>query len=72
MRISDHTAKMIVEKLKDVIDYDLNFFDQEGLCPQAEKLYEEIMSLPLYYAMKDEDVEDVIHAVKKVVEYYRK
>lgn len=30
MRISDHTAKMIVEKLKDVIDYDLNFFDQEG------------------------------------------
>ncbi|CDE43267.1 putative uncharacterized protein [Clostridium sp. CAG:411] len=45
---------------------------QKGLCPQAEKLYEEIMSLPLYYAMKDEDVEDVIHAVKKVVEYYRK
>ena len=45
---------------------------QKGLCPQAEKLYEEIMSLPLYYAMADEDVEDVIHAVKKVVEYYRK
>ncbi len=45
---------------------------QKGLCPQAEKLYEEIMSLPLYYAMKDEDVEDVIHAVKKVVEYYKK
>lgn len=30
MRISDHTAKMIVEKLKDVIEYDLNFFDKEG------------------------------------------
>ena len=45
---------------------------QKGLCPQAEKLYEEIMSLPLYYAMSDGDVEDVIHAVKKVVEYYRK
>lgn len=45
---------------------------QKGLCPQAEKLYEEIMSLPLYYAMKDEDVEDVIQAVKKVVEYYKK
>ena len=45
---------------------------QKGVCPQAEKLYEEIMSLPLYYAMADEDVEDVIHAVKKVVEYYRK
>lgn len=45
---------------------------QKGLCPQAEKLYEEIMSLPLYYAMADEDVEDVIQAVKKVVEYYKK
>ena len=45
---------------------------QKGLCPQAEKLYEEIMSLPLYYAMSDGDVEDVINAVKKVVEYYRK
>lgn len=44
---------------------------QRGLCPNAEKLYEEIMSLPLYYAMTDEDVEDVIHAVKKVVEHYR-
>ncbi len=30
------------------------------------------MSLPLYYAMTDQDVEDVIHAVKKVVENYRK
>ena len=45
---------------------------QKGLCPRAEKLYEEIMSLPLYYAMTDEDVEDVIKAVKKVVENYRK
>jgi UDP-4-amino-4,6-dideoxy-N-acetyl-beta-L-altrosamine transaminase len=42
-----------------------------GLCPNAEKLYEEILSLPLYYAMTDEDVEDVIHAVGKVVEHYR-
>ncbi len=45
---------------------------QKGLCPKAEKLYEEIMSLPLYYAMTEQDVEDVIHAVKKVVENYRK
>lgn len=45
---------------------------QKGLCPKAEKLYEEIMSLPLYYAMTDQDVEDVIGAVKKVVENCRK
>lgn len=44
----------------------------KGLCPKAEKLYEEMMSLPLYYAMTDQDVEDVIHAVIKIVDYYRK
>lgn len=44
---------------------------QRGLCPQAEKLYEEMMSLPLYYAMSDADVEDVIHAVTKIVENTR-
>lgn len=45
---------------------------EKGLCPNAEKYYEEVMSIPLYYAMTDEDVEDVIQAVKKVVAYYRR
>ena len=45
---------------------------RRGLCPNAEKLYEEIMSLPLYYSLTDQDVEDVIHAVKKIVENCRK
>ncbi|MCX4306698.1 MAG: UDP-4-amino-4,6-dideoxy-N-acetyl-beta-L-altrosamine transaminase [Acetatifactor sp.] len=44
---------------------------KRGICPQAEKLYEEMISLPLYYAMSDEDVESVILAVKKIVDYYR-
>ena len=44
----------------------------KGICPKAEALYEEMMSLPLYYAMSDADVEDVIAAVKKITEYYRK
>lgn len=43
---------------------------QRGLCPKAEKLYEEIISLPLYYAMTDQDVQDVIGAVTKIAEYY--
>lgn len=43
---------------------------QKGLCPKAEKLYEEMLSLPLYYAMSDQDVQDVIAAVKKIAEYY--
>lgn len=45
---------------------------KKGLCPRAEKLYEEIMSLPLYYAMTDQDVEDVIMAVRKICAYYRR
>ena len=45
---------------------------KKGLCPNAEKLYEEMMSIPLYYSLTDADVNDVITAVKKVVEYYRK
>ncbi len=45
---------------------------EKGLCPQAEAYYNTSMSLPLYYALKDEEVEDVIKAVKKVVEYYSK
>ncbi len=45
---------------------------EKGICPNAEKFYEEVMSIPLYYLLTDEDVEDVIHAVKKVVAWYRK
>lgn len=43
---------------------------QRGICPNAEKLYEEMISLPLYYAMTDEDVESVIRAVKKIAAFY--
>ncbi len=45
---------------------------QKGICPNAEKLYEEIITLPLYYAMTDEDVESVIAAVSKIANYYLK
>lgn len=43
---------------------------EKGLCPQAERYYQEVMSLPLYYSLTDQDVEDVIHIVRKLVEYY--
>lgn len=45
---------------------------KKGLCPVAEEIYQTIMSIPLYPRMKDQDVADVIQAVKKVVENYRK
>ena len=45
---------------------------KKGLCSVAESVYQRILSLPLYPLLKDSDVSDVIAAVKKVVEYYRK
>ncbi|SEG15392.1 UDP-4-amino-4,6-dideoxy-N-acetyl-beta-L-altrosamine transaminase [Butyrivibrio sp. Su6] len=45
---------------------------KKGLCPVAEDIYKGIMSIPLYPMMTDEDVDDVIKAVKKVVNAYRK
>lgn len=45
---------------------------EKGLCPNAEALYAEIVSIPLFYLMNDQDVEDVVKAVKKIVEYYRR
>ena len=43
-----------------------------GLCPNAEELYKGIISIPLYPRLTDEDVSDVIHAVKKLIDNYRK
>ncbi len=44
---------------------------EKGLCPNAEKIYEGIMSIPLYPKLTDDDVSDVIEAVRKVADYYR-
>jgi dTDP-4-amino-4,6-dideoxygalactose transaminase len=44
----------------------------KGLCPHAEALYDTCLTLPLYYAMSNEDVGDVIKAVKKVMWRYRR
>ncbi len=43
-----------------------------GLCPKAERLYERILSIPLYYSLTDEQVDGVILAVKKICAYYHK
>ncbi len=45
---------------------------KKGLCPEAEAFYNSVMSIPLYYSLTDEDVQDVIRAVKKIATYYRK
>ncbi len=45
---------------------------EKGICPNAEKLYENMITLPLYPSMTNEDAQDVIKAVKKVIQYYKK
>jgi UDP-4-amino-4,6-dideoxy-N-acetyl-beta-L-altrosamine transaminase len=42
-----------------------------GVFPNAESLYKHEISLPIYPKMADEDVEDVISAVKKITNYYK-
>lgn len=43
-----------------------------GTCPNAEKLYERIVSIPLYYSLTDEQQDKIVEAVQKVVDHYRK
>ncbi|MED1441250.1 UDP-4-amino-4,6-dideoxy-N-acetyl-beta-L-altrosamine transaminase [Aeribacillus composti] len=45
---------------------------KKGICPNAEKLYEEMITLPLFPAMSEKDVNDVIKAVKRTIDYYKK
>lgn len=45
---------------------------KKGLCPKAERLYERMITLPLYYSMSEDDVTSVICGVKKVLDHYRK
>lgn len=52
--------------------YREHFRTAVGDCPVAEAAYERILSLPIFPAMSDEDVADVIEAVEKVTEAYRR
>ena len=44
----------------------------KGLCPHAEALYENLITIPLYSEMENEEVQKVIKAVKKVIRHYKK
>jgi perosamine synthetase len=40
--------------------------------PVAEDAYARLISLPMFHSMTAQDVQDVIHAVTKIVDHYRK
>ncbi len=42
----------------------------DSLCPVAEEIYENLICLPIYPAMTDRDVEDVITAVYRVINHF--
>jgi perosamine synthetase len=41
-----------------------------GQCPVAERAYDELLSLPLFPEMQDTDADDVVQAVRKVLEHF--
>jgi perosamine synthetase len=45
---------------------------KKGDFPQAERYYERAITLPLFPRMTDQDVEDVIEGVHKIITFYRK
>jgi perosamine synthetase len=45
-------------------------FKSEESYPVAEDAYERLISLPMFHGMTDQDVEDTVHAVQKVVQHY--
>lgn len=51
--------------------YRQRFGTGQGLCPVAEAAYERIISLPIFPAMTDREVADVIAAVRKVMARYQ-
>ena len=52
--------------------YRERFGTKPGLCPVAEAAYERLITLPIFPRMTDDDVEDVIAAVYKVLRRYQR
>lgn len=51
--------------------YYKNLGYKEGNCPNAEELYKKMITLPIFPGMTDEDIDDVVNAVKKVIAHYK-
>lgn len=52
--------------------YQSRFGTGPGTCPVAEAAYERLLTLPLFPQMSSSDVEDVVFAVRKVLNHYRR
>lgn len=52
--------------------YQSHFGYQRGDLPYAERIFDQIISLPLYPKMSEEDISDVIRAVRHIVSTHRR
>ena len=52
--------------------YQTQLDTKKGLCPVAESAYECLITIPVFPQMSDEDVNDVINAIRKVTEAYQR
>lgn len=52
--------------------YQSNFGFKQGILPNVEWLYPRLLTIPLFPKMSDNDVYDVINAIEKVINYYKK
>ncbi|MEZ4711342.1 MAG: UDP-4-amino-4,6-dideoxy-N-acetyl-beta-L-altrosamine transaminase [Caldilineaceae bacterium] len=50
--------------------YQKRYGTHSGMCPVAESAYEQMITLPVFPRMSEEDIDDVIEAVHKVVNWY--
>jgi perosamine synthetase len=51
--------------------YRERFGTNPGMLPRTEAVYERILTLPIFPAMTDADVDDVVTALDKVLAVYR-
>ena len=47
--------------------YQQQYATRAGMCPQAEAAYDEIISLPVFPALTDADVDTVVAAIQQIV-----
>ena len=52
--------------------YKNNFNTYEGMMPVAEKVYKQIITLPIFPLMTNKDIDDVINSIKKVIFHFVK
>jgi perosamine synthetase len=51
--------------------YKENLKTSEGMLPVAEKVYKQIITLPIFPTLTDIEIDQVIKAVKKVISFYK-